>query len=32
VFGWSGGDGGAVQPPPHQALAGPWVNGKDPAN
>jgi predicted dehydrogenase len=31
IFGWSGGDGGAVQPPPHQSLAGPWVNGKDPA-
>jgi predicted dehydrogenase len=31
VFGWSWGDGGAVQPPPHQSLAGPWVNGKDPA-
>ncbi len=31
VFGWSGGDGGIVQPPPHQSLAGPWMNGKDPA-
>ena len=32
VFGWSGGDGGEVQPPAHQSLAGPWVNGKDPAS
>ncbi len=31
VFGWSGGDGGSVQPPAHQSLAGPWTNGKDPA-
>jgi predicted dehydrogenase len=31
IVGWSGGDGGTVQPPPHQSLAGPWVNGKDPA-
>ncbi|MBY0456104.1 MAG: Gfo/Idh/MocA family oxidoreductase [Gemmataceae bacterium] len=31
VFGWGGGDGGAVQPPAHQSLGGPWVNGKDPA-
>lgn len=31
VFGWSGGDGGSVQPPPHQSLAGPWLTGKDPA-
>lgn len=31
VFGWSGGDGGTVQPPPHQSLAGPWLNGKDPS-
>jgi predicted dehydrogenase len=31
VFGWSGGDGGNVQPPPHQSLAGPWVNGKEPS-
>ena len=30
VFGWSGGDGGTVQPPAHQSLAGPWLNGKDP--
>ncbi|MCI0703935.1 MAG: Gfo/Idh/MocA family oxidoreductase [Planctomycetia bacterium] len=32
VFGWTGGDGGTVQPPPHQSLAGPWLNGKDPAS
>ena len=31
IFGWSGGDGGTVQPPAHQSLAGPWANGKDPA-
>lgn len=31
VFGWAGGDGGAIQPPPHQRLAGPWTSGKDPA-
>ena len=31
IFGWSGDDAGStVQPPPHQKLAGPWVNGKDP--
>jgi hypothetical protein len=31
IFGWSGGDAGSiVQAPPHQKLAGPWVNGKDP--
>jgi predicted dehydrogenase len=31
VFGWSGGDtGSTVQAPPHQKLAGPWMNGKDP--
>jgi predicted dehydrogenase len=32
VFGWSGGEGGTVQPPSHQQLAGPWLCGKDPAN
>ena len=32
VFGWSGGDAGStLQPPDYQRLAGPWVNGKDPA-
>ncbi|MDY3557956.1 Gfo/Idh/MocA family oxidoreductase [Gemmata sp. JC673] len=31
IFGWSGGDGGVVQPPSYQSLAGPWLNGKDPA-
>jgi predicted dehydrogenase len=31
VFGWTGGDAGStVQAPPHQKLAGPWVNGKEP--
>jgi predicted dehydrogenase len=33
VFGWSAGDSGStLTPPPHQRLAGPWVNGKDPAS
>ncbi|MBA4189678.1 MAG: gfo/Idh/MocA family oxidoreductase [Planctomycetaceae bacterium] len=32
IFGWSGGDtGSTLTPPTHQNLAGPWVNGKDPA-
>lgn len=32
VFGWSGGDAGStLQPPAHQKLAGPWLNGTDPA-
>jgi predicted dehydrogenase len=32
VFGWTGGDAGStLQPPAYQRLAGPWVNGKDPA-
>lgn len=32
VFGWSAGDtGSTIQPPAYQKLAGPWVNGKDPA-
>jgi predicted dehydrogenase len=31
IFGWSGGEvGSTVQAPPHQKLAGPWANGKDP--
>jgi predicted dehydrogenase len=32
IFGWSAGDtGSTLQPPAYQKLAGPWVNGKDPA-
>ena len=32
VFGWSAGDtGSTLHPPAYQKLAGPWVNGKDPA-
>ncbi len=32
VFGWSGHDSGStLQPPHYQKLAGPWVNGHDPA-
>jgi predicted dehydrogenase len=32
VFGWSAGEtGSTLQPPAYQKLAGPWVNGKDPA-
>lgn len=32
VFGWTGGDAGStLTPPAHQKLAGPWVNGNDPA-
>lgn len=32
VFGWSAGDtGSTLRPPAYQKLAGPWVNGKDPA-
>jgi len=32
VFGWTGGDSGStLNPPGHQKLAGPWLNGKDPA-
>lgn len=32
VFGWTGGDtGSTLAPPPHQRLAGPWINGTDPA-
>jgi hypothetical protein len=33
VFGWSGGEAGStLQPPAYQKLAGPWVNGNDPAS
>ncbi|HUR52738.1 MAG TPA: Gfo/Idh/MocA family oxidoreductase [Gemmataceae bacterium] len=33
VFGWTGGDAGStLNPPAYQKLAGPWVNGKDPAS
>ncbi len=32
IIGWTGGDSGSLlTPPPHQKLAGPWVDGKDPA-
>jgi hypothetical protein len=32
VFGWSAGEtGSTLHPPAYQRLAGPWVNGKDPA-
>ena len=32
IIGWQGGDAGSVMiPPQYQKLAGPWVNGKDPA-
>jgi hypothetical protein len=32
ITGWQGGDSGStLQPEDYQALAGPWVNGKDPA-
>jgi predicted dehydrogenase len=32
VMGWTGGDSGSVViPPPWQKLAGPWVDGRDPA-
>lgn len=32
VFGWSAGEtGSTLTPPAHQKLAGPWVNGKEPA-
>jgi predicted dehydrogenase len=32
TIGWKGGDAGSsVTPPPDAKLAGPWVNGKDPA-
>jgi hypothetical protein len=33
ILGWEGGDRGSVViPPDYQKLAGPWTNGKDPAN
>jgi predicted dehydrogenase len=32
ILGWQGGDSGSVlEPPAYQKLAGPWVDGKDPA-
>jgi hypothetical protein len=32
VFGWSAGDtGSTLNAPAHQKLAGPWLNGKEPA-
>jgi predicted dehydrogenase len=32
ILGWKGGDKGSVlHPPEYMKLAGPWVNGKDPA-
>jgi predicted dehydrogenase len=32
VAGWAGGNSGSfLQPPEYQRLAGPWVNGRDPA-
>jgi predicted dehydrogenase len=33
VAGWQGGDAGStLEPPGYMKLAGPWVNGKDPAD
>jgi predicted dehydrogenase len=33
IIAWEGGDtGSVVVPPEYQKLAGPWTNGKDPAN
>jgi predicted dehydrogenase len=33
IIGWEGGDTGSViVPPEYQKLAGPWLNGKDPAD
>jgi len=33
VLGWRAGDTGSLlEPPDYQKLAGPWINGKDPAN
>lgn len=33
VVGWQGGEAGStLQPPGYMKLAGPWVNGKDPAD
>jgi len=32
ITGWTGGDkGSTLKPPPYMKLAGPWVDGKDPA-
>jgi len=32
IIGWTGGDkGSTLEPPDYQKLAGPWVNGQDPA-
>lgn len=32
IIGWKGGDAGStLEPPAYQALEGPWVDGKDPA-
>ena len=32
IIGWEGGDSGStVTPPEYQKLAGPWIDGKDPA-
>jgi predicted dehydrogenase len=32
IIGWEGGESGStLQPPAYQKLAGPWVDGKDPA-
>jgi hypothetical protein len=33
IIGWKGGDAGSyLSPPDYMALAGPWVNGQDPAD
>ena len=33
IMGWQGDDSGStLTPEPYQKLAGPWVNGKDPAD
>jgi hypothetical protein len=33
IIGWQGGDAGStLEPPDYQKLAGPWTDGKDPAN
>ncbi len=32
IIGWQGGDSGStLTPPEYQKLAGPWIDGKDPA-
>jgi hypothetical protein len=32
IIGWRGGDkGSTLEPEEHQKLAGPWIDGKDPA-